>query len=434
MDSRITVLKKSLGNIRQDFLSHPKREQSFILYALIVSFLICVHYAVIRPVSNSLFLQCFSVKWMPYAWLATVPFSLMLVSFYNHFIPKWGSRKLFFVVILAVSSTNLLFGLFAQTIPVFTFLFFVWREIYIMLMFQLLWSVVHVNIQFEKAKYLYGFFFGFGGVGSLVGAMFPGFFAVTLGSENLIFWILPIDLMILTFYLRMTRFSSGEAPKINQEKAGGFFHGIKLIRSSRFLIFALLIVVFMQMITAIADFQFNEFLGKSYIETDIRTEISARISVILHIVTMALQFAGTFFLINWLGFRRTHYMIPSLLGASSSLLAFFPFTHFISSTFVTCKALDFSVLGVVREMLYIPLKPDEKYRARAVIDIFAHRSSKAFSSLLIIGLTAFFSTHFLTFLNIAIAILWMFAIGYGLKEFEKTSSPEQVVQNEENPS
>jgi len=124
-------------------------------------------------------------------------------------------------------------------------------------------------------------------------------------------------------------------------------------------------------------------------------------------------------------------MIPSLLGVSSSLLAFFPFSHFISSTFVTCKALDFSVLGVIREMLYIPLKPDEKYRARAVIDVFAHRSSKAFSSILIIGMTAFLSTHLLTFLNIAIAILWIFAIGYGLKEFEKLAPQEATVTNEE---
>jgi AAA family ATP:ADP antiporter len=356
---------------------------------------------------------------MPYAWLATVPFSLLLVSFYNRFIPKWGSRKLFFGLILIVSATNLLFGLFADKSPVFNFLFFVWREIYIMLLFQLVWSVVHANVKFEKAKYLYGFFFGFGGVGSLLGAFFPSFFAVTFGSENLVFWILPIDLLILVFYLRMTSLSSGDSPQVSREKEGGFRHGVQLIRSSRFLIFALLIVVFMQTITAIADFQFNDFLGRTYIEKDIRTEYSARISMILQFATMLLQFAGAYFLINWLGFRRTHYMIPSLLGVSSSLLAFFPFSHLISSSFITCKALDFSVLGVVREMLYIPLNADEKYRARAVIDVFAHRSSKAFGSILIIGMTAFFSSHLLTFINIAIAILWMFTVGYGLKEVGK---------------
>lgn len=368
---------------------------------------------------------------MPYAWLATVPFNFLLVSFYNRFIPKWGSKRIFFGLILIVSTTNLLFGLYAKDTPVFTFLFFVWREIYIMLMFQLVWSVVHANVKFEKAKYLYGFFFGFGGVGSLIGAFIPGFFAVNFGSENLIFWILPIDLLILFFYLRMIYFSSGDTPQVNREKEGGFAHGMQLIKSSRFLTFALLIVVFMQMITAIADFQFNDFLGSTYLEKDIRTEYSARISVILHIATMMLQFAGTFFLINWIGFRRTHYMIPTVLGVSSSLLAFFPFSHLISSSFITCKALDFSVLGVVREMLYIPLKPDEKFRARAVIDVFAHRSSKAFGSILIIAMTALFSSHLLTFLNIGIAILWIFTVGYGLKEFEKLAPPAAEEKLEE---
>ncbi len=77
-------------------------------------------------------------------------------------------------------------------------------------------------------------------------------------------------------------------------------------------------------------------------------------------------------------------------------------------------------------MLYIPLKPDEKYRARAVIDVFASRSSKAFSSLLIIGITTFFASHHLTYVNIAIAILWFISVGYGLKEFEKLAPPEET--------
>lgn len=419
------VVKQQINNLKQDFLGHPARERAFIIFALLCSFLICCHYAVIRPISTSLFIHFFSAKLIPYAWLATIPFNFLLVFLYNRLIPKWGSQKLFFWLILIVSSTNLLFGLFAKSIPSFTFLFFVWKELYVMLLFQLLWSVIHANIQLEKAKYIYGFFFGIGGLGSLVGSFFPGFFAVAYGSENLIFWVLPIDLLLLFFYVKMVQNSNGETPQLDRENQGKLFHGVQLIRSSRFLIFALLIVVFMQVFTAIAEFQFNDYLGTAFQEKDLRTEHSARISVILHISTMVLQFAGTYFLISWLGFRRSHFMVPSMLGISATLLAFFPISQLISSVFIACKALDYSVFGVVKEMLYIPLKADEKFKARAVIDVFASRTSKALGSLLIIGMTAFFSSHLLTLVNIGIVILWVATVSYGLKEYGKITNQEE---------
>ncbi len=390
--------------------NYSGKERAFIFCAMLCGFLICCHYAIIRPVSNSLFLHAFSVKLLPYAWLATVPLNFLIVSIYNRLIPKWGSRKLFLGLILLVTATNFLFGLFAKTAPSLTFLYYVWKEIYVMMMFQLLWSVINSNIKLSNAKFLYGIFFGLGGIGSLVGSLLPGFFAVAYGSENLIFWVLPVDLLLLFVYFRLNKYCCGDVPKAGREQEGGFLHGISLIRGSRFLIFALVIVVFMQMVTAIADFQFNDFLGKSFPEKDLRTEFSARIMGIMHCLTIFLQFAGSFFLIQWLGFKRTHYLIPSAIGVLSILPN-------ISLTFVTCKALDFSLFGVVREMLYIPLKPDEKFRAKAVIDVFAARSSKALASLMIIGVTSFVSSDHLTWLNMAIAVLWIGCVSYGLKDY-----------------
>jgi len=393
------------------------RELAFALCAMLCGFLICCHYAIIRPVSNSLFLHFFSAKLLPYAWLATVPLNFLLVSAYNRLVPKWGSRKLFLILLLIVTSTNLFFGTFAKTAPALTFLYYVWKEIYVMMMFQLLWSLINTNIQISKAKFLYGIFFGLGGIGSLVGSMLPGFFAVAYGTESMIYWTVPVDLLLLLVYWRLNRYSIGDVPTTDREGEGGFLHGIKLIRSSRFLIFALLIVVFMQMVTAIADFQFNDFLGKLYPEKDVRTEVSARIMGGMHCLTIFLQFCGSFIFIKWLGFKKTHYTIPSTIATLAILVAFVPIFPIITFAFIASKSIDFSIFGVVREMLYIPLKPDEKFRAKAVIDVFAARSSKAIASLLIIGMTTFISSHQLTWLTLSLAILWIGSVAYGLKDY-----------------
>lgn len=403
------------ASIKEKFTS---RERAFILCAMLCGFLICCHYAIIRPVSNSLFLHAFSAKLLPYAWLATVPLNFLMVSAYNRLVPKWGSPKLFLSLILLVTTTNFLFGIFAKTIPSLSFFYYVWKEIYVMMMFQLLWSVINANIKLDKAKFLYGIFFGLGGIGSLVGSFLPGFFAVSYGSENLIFWVLPVDLLLLFVYFRLSHYCSGDVPKANREQEGGFMHGIQLIRGSRFLIFALLIVMLMQMVTAIADFQFNDFLSRAFPEKDLRTEYTGRIMGIMHCLTIFLQFAGSFFLIKFLGFKRTHYLIPLLVILCASLLGAFPIFPIASLVLVTTKALDFSLFGVVREMLYIPLKPDEKFRAKAVIDVFAARTSKALASLMIIGLTMFVAPADLTWLNVSLGILWIGAVAYGLKEYK----------------
>lgn len=415
----IGLLRKNFALLREEFASYTSRERAFIFFAMLCAFFICCEYSLIRPVSNSLFIANFSAHLLPYAWLAQVPFNFMAVSLYNRLIPRWGSKRLFIALIFSVIAVNVAVAFLCKKFFFLPFAFYMWKEVYVLLMFQLVWSVIHANVQLNRAKYLYGIFYGIGGMGSVLGSSFPGFFAVSYGSENLIFLTLPIYLLLLFVYWKMSHHCRGDVPIENREEKGGFYHGIKLIRGSRFLIFALLIVIFMQMITAIVDFQFNDFLEKFFGQKDVRTEYSARIFGIVHSITVIFQFIGTYVLIKWMGFRRSHYFVPTCLALFSSLLLAFPIFPIACLTFITCKSLDFSVFGVIKEMLYVPLKPDEKFRAKAVIDIFAYRSAKAFSSLLILSITAFISSTYLAWMTMALTVGWILSVSYGLKEYEK---------------
>ena len=92
---------------------------------------------------------------------------------------------------------------------------------------------------------------------------------------------------------------------------------------------------------------------------------------------------------------------------------FFPSFLMITSTFVFLKAVDFSLFGVIREMLYIPLKLDEKFRAKAIIDVFAYRTSKAVASCFIVCLQIVASLYLLpiiSYLSLAIFLCWFFLV------------------------
>lgn len=422
----IEYVKKKVTLLQEELSHFSSQGKAFIFFAMLCGFFISCGYAIVRPVSNSIFIQAYSAKFFPYVWLAIVPFNLLMVSLYNRLIPKWGSKKLLLLLIGSIILINTFVALFSTSLSFLPFFFYMWKEVYVMLLFQLLWSVIHSNIQFNQAKYLYGIFFGIGGLGAMLGSALPGFFAISFGSENLIFLSIPIYLLLGFFYLRMSRFSQGDVPNENREKKGGFRHGIQLIASSRFLIFILAIVVFMQMSLAIVDFQFNDFLEKTFQQKDVRTEYSGRIFGIIHTITVTLQFIGTYVLIKWLGMKRAHLLVPSLVGGLACLLVVFPIFSVVSLMFIALKASDFSIFTIVKEILYIPLKPDEKFRAKAVIDVFAHRSAKAIASLLILLLqiVTVNTEQVLTWANIGIAALWIVSVAYGLREYGKITPAE----------
>lgn len=403
--------------MKEELFSYTVSERWFLLFAMLCNALICADYSIIRPISNSLFIHTFSASLLPYVWIATIPFNWFLVSLYNRLIPKWGSKKLFIGLILLVIGLNSLFALLAHLVPESCFLFYIWKEIYVMLMFQLLWSVIHTNISLGRAKYLYGICFGVGAFGSMFGSLFPGFFATRFGSENLIFLSIPLYFALLYFYLKMLKFNKGEVPAVHRNEEGGFLHGVKLIASSRFLIFALLIVIFMQMSATLIDFQFNDFLNKTFQDKDIRTQYAARVFGVIHSITFGLQWVGSFFLIQWLGFKRTHYAIPLFLSAVVGIFAAIPVLAMVSFVFIAFKSIDFSLFNVTKEMLYIPLKTDDKFRARSVIDVFAYRTCKAFAALTILLLPA----SYLTYAMFAITLLWVFSVSYGLKQWDKVA-------------
>lgn len=422
----IQFAKKKLQILREELRDYAPKERLFLLFAALSCFFVCCNYAIVRPIANSLFIEVFGARLFPYAWLMLVPLNFVCVSLYNRLLPKWGSTRLLISLVSIVAALNALFALTFRLAPAITFAFYMWKEIYILLLFQLVWSLTHANVKLSRAKYLYGAFFGFGGLGSLLGSAVPGFFAVRYGTEALLFLTLPFLLLLLLSYWKMGHYSTGEVPHHEREESGGMLHGVRLIRGSRFLIFTLLIVVFMQMIAAVTDFQLQDFLGKTFPQKDVRTEYTARIMGIIHALTVVLQFLGSYLLIQIVGFKRCHYLVPLSLAAIAALFLTSPTLAFVSLSFITCKTLDFSIFGVIKEMLYVPLKPDEQFRAKAVIDVFAYRTSKALASVMIILATSFFSAISLTWFTLLLTLLWMGSVSFGLREFETlTRIPHQ---------
>lgn len=289
-------------------------------------------------------------------------------------------------------------------------------------MFQQLWAVIHMTMKMDQAKFLYGIFFGIGALGAVTGSLFPSFCAVPVGSTSLIFATIPIYVCLFLAYTRLVKYSAAQnvQEQLSVTKTSeSFIHGIKLIGASRFLMFILLIVILMQSCSSIIDYQFNTHLQKAFTDVDLRTQYAARVMSMVHSATFILQFIGTFLLIKLLGVRKMHFLVPTLIGASALGLKVFPIFAMVSFSYITVKSCDFSIFGVIKEMLYVPLHPEQKIRAKAVIDIFAYRSAKAMTSSLILILQFFAFTELLSVLSwvlLGIFITWISMVAFFLRK------------------
>lgn len=369
--------------IKEEILRFTAKERIFILCAMLCGFCISAEYAIVRPVSNAVFITSYTSEAFPWAWLAVVPLNFLVVALYNRFLPRVGCLKMFLISTSVTIGGNIFCAIFMKQFSALPFIFYIWKEIYVLLMFQQLWSVIHSTIKLDKAKYLYGLLFAVGGLGGALGSILPGFFAVKMGSENLLYTTLPIYLALIVAYFWMLKHTD-TLPKNKWEEQSSWQEGFQLIKSSKYLTFILLIVLFMQISSTIIYYQFNTILETTIGDKDMRTEYCGRVLGIVNSLTIGLQLFGSFLLVHFLGLRTSHILIPCLLSVNALGCFLLPTFPMISYAYITIKACDFSIFGIIKEMLYIPLKINEKFHAKAIIDVFAYRTAKALASFLIL--------------------------------------------------
>ncbi len=389
-----------------------RTEKLFVFFAMLSVFMVCGEYAITRPTSNALFLTLFSSKGYPWVWLATVPLNLGVIYLYNRFLPKIGPLKVLWIFALTTIGINSFAGACALKAPQFIFFQYAWKDIYVLLMLKQVWSMIHSTIPAARAKFLYGCIYGVGTIGAVLGSLVPGFFAATFGSEKILFFTFPVYLVLLFSYTMAFRRSGVTASTFEKDLTPDPrpSEAFSLIRRSPVLIAVLLLVVFMQVSVGLMEYQFNAHLELNILDKDLRTAYCGKLIGLVNLLSLAFQFVGGFLMVRTLGLRGSHFLVPILLASSALFSMAFPTFAILSFYYVFLKAVDFSLFGVIREMLYVPLQLDAKFRAKAIIDVFAYRTSKALVSLGLLVLQLVAGSYLLqltSYISIAIFVGWI---------------------------
>ena len=106
-----------------------------------------------------------------------------------------------------------------------------------------------------------------GGLGSIIGGLYPSFLAVSLGTEKLLLTTIPYYAFVLVCYIFALRIRDRIPTRQNistmSKDSTDLLGGLKLIKKSHFLKFILIIVLGMQVSSTLLDYQFSAMLEKS---------------------------------------------------------------------------------------------------------------------------------------------------------------------------
>ena len=227
-------------------------------------------------------------------------------------------------------------------------------------------------------------------MGGVAGSLLATFFAKSFGTENLLLAcpiLLAFCLLVVKLVHKVIRIEKGVEPEISPEKVKpkvGYIKSFHLLRKNRHLMIMSGIMATAIIVTTLIDFQFNTIVKMTYENTDLRTAFLGTFFTVLLIFSSLLHIFLTNRILKNFGIRIALVIAPLflLIGAGAIFLVpLIPLVYWAVIIKGTDKSLAHSLSQCVRELLYIPIPPDIKYKAKVFIDMFVTKLAKGLGAL-----------------------------------------------------
>lgn len=214
---------------------------------------------------------------------------------------------------------------------------------------------------------------------------------------------------------------------IRKRNISAAFEGAKLVLRSRYLLSIVGIVGLYEVVSTILDFQFTATV-EHFLNGD---EISVQISTIYTITTLTslvIQLVLTNYVLNRLGVKAALFVLPAMIVAGSIGFIALPILWMGSLLNTVDNAFNHSINQSAKEILYVPTNRDEKYKAKAFIDVFIQRCAKTVAIIISLVITAVFTDFsdlwILSVVTLGVIVVWFSRVRHVGREFEKRIDPK----------
>ncbi|MEM7402765.1 MAG: Npt1/Npt2 family nucleotide transporter [Myxococcota bacterium] len=387
-----------------NYSSHRYQQIALVAFG----FLLMLHYGIISICVDSLFLQHYNGEDLTRVWLLTALMTLVCVQIYNSYTHRYRIITLLTISCI-VAAIPVIAALFAYRYGIVGALLFLkaWKDTYIIVLVQMFWSFASLIFSFDTAKNIYGRLLAVSTAGTVVGYGFSALLAQHINTLVAAWCCLPMLLVCcpLVWYLRQV---AGEKPPVRHVRRA-IHSGFDVVWHSRYLFLLLLVTLAAKTVITFIDYELNVFMKEVYSNTDDRTVFTSQIRFYISTLAILLQVVFTP-LVRTMGLAVLFFATPIFMGVSMLLHVVYPLLSIVM-VYVVSKSLDYSLLRLCRELLYVPLSRDEKTRGKACIDVLIFRLSKGSSSLLLMAILQLQGQFYLPFVTMAIEVAWLLLAG-----------------------
>lgn len=449
-------LTSEFGLLRSFLWPIHRHELKKFIPMFAILFLICFNYGILRPMKDTLIITAAGAKVLPYikVW-GILPVAILLTYFLTKLSHLFSQEKVFYIITTGFLGFFLLFAFvlyplrdhlhpyqsadaLQQLLPKgltgmvelyrhWTLsLFYVIAELWSSIMIQtLFWGVANEITSVNQAKRFYGVF----GISSNFAAFISGFIANLLAFAVSGSWSKMISIFIVTvtlcgivvmiiFRWQNKKTLTAEAypnlhtvsAKSYKKKKPSLTESFKLLSQSKYLSMIAVLVVSYNLVINLMDVvwkdslhaycpnpqDFNYYMNNitscvgliSLIVTFFIPKIIERFgwtkTALITPISMAITGAGFF---SFLMFSRFFGNFATAMMTPLAIAVFFGgLQHCLS------KAAKYSLFDTTKEMAFIPLDHDLKFKGKAPIDVVGARLGKSGSSLIYQGLLFFMGT------------------------------------------
>jgi len=419
---RVQQILKQLFNVQ------PAESQSALLMFLYF-FLITAAGYIILTVKISLLLYTLSANKLPYAYLLTAVLIGFVVSLNSRLMQAMKREKYLMLTTVFFILNLLLFWILFQLgwkwLPL---LFWFWEDVFLGTSVTQYWILVNDFYNPRQAKRLVGFLVSGGLLGGVAGSLISSLFAPLIGTENLLL-ICPILLTSGIFVVKSIhkaiRREKQEQKKPQEKKkktSAGFLASLQMVKSNRHLLLIVGIVSLGIIVATMVDFQFNTVVDQTFPGKDAKTAFLGTFFTALLILSYLLHVFTTNLILKNFGLRTALLIAPACLLLGSLSVFLLPIAlHLVWAVTLkgADKSLSHSLNQSVRELLFIPVPAEIKYKSKVFIDMFVSKFSKGIAAILMIVFLTFFGFTYKQFslLSLFFILAWIVCCVLITKEY-----------------
>ena len=227
--------------------------------------------------------------------------------------------------------------------------------------------------------------------------------------------LLALCMVIVVLIVRREqRAGASDASKTGEEESVSSAEALRLLGSSRHLQIISMVIAFAAIGAAIIEQQLNMATAeaKGATNTDAITAFLAQITVYLSLIGFVIQVGLTSRIHRYLGIGFALLILPVSLGSTAVLMLAVGALWTPGVARILDTSLRYTVDKTSREILFLPLPADLKYRAKPFIDVTMDRVAKGLGALLILVLIKDWGLGLtwqqLSYASLTMMVLWVF--------------------------